>query len=133
MNADFILISVSSMLWVAPLVALVLWIYWRWSMDARSPSWGLFRMALQLLIVGYLLHYIFNTDHAIIVLLVLVVMVLAASWIALRPLHSRSQRVYANALIAITIPGVITLLAVTQGVLAVSPWISRSLSSRSAG
>ena len=50
-------------------------------------------MLLQLLLVGYVLTYIFETRHAGLVILVLTVMLFAASWIALRPLPgNRRQR-----------------------------------------
>ena len=62
----------------------VVFILWRWSAGAVHSLAALARMVVQLLLIGYLLVYIFETDVSWIVLAVMTVMVIAASWIALR-------------------------------------------------
>ena len=54
-----------------------------WSLNALHALYGVLRMLVQLLLIGYLLAFIFDANHAGIILGVLVVMVCAASWIAL--------------------------------------------------
>jgi putative ABC transport system permease protein len=79
-------------------------------------------MLIQLLLIGYVLIYIFRAEQSGIIVAVLVVMLLAASWIALRPLQVRNRGIYLKALAAIFIGGVPVLLLVTQLVLAIDPW-----------
>ena len=105
-------------------VALVIGIHWRWSLGPAGAVYAVGRMLLQLLLIGYVLTAIFETRHSGIVLLVLTVMLLIASWISLRTVEGRSLRLYGNALLAIVIGGVTTLLLVTQGVLTLEPWFA---------
>ena len=103
-------------------VAVVLAILLRWSLGAWNGVYATGRMLLQLLIVGYVLTFVFSADQPYIVLLVLVVMMLAAAWIALRPLGPRTAQRFGIALAAIAVGGVGTLALATQWVLALDPW-----------
>lgn len=105
-------------------VALVIGIHWRWSLAPGGAVYAVGRMLLQLLLIGYVLTAIFETQHSGIVLLVLTVMLLIASWISLRTVEGRSLKLYGKALLAIVIGGVSTLLLVTQGVLTLEPWFA---------
>ena len=67
---------------------LVLLVLWWWRADVAQGFIALARMVAQLLLVGYVLVYIFEADTPWIVLSVLVVMVVTASWIALRTVPS---------------------------------------------
>ncbi len=79
-------------------------------------------MLVQLLIIGYFLIYIFKSDSALIITLILIVMVFASSWIALRTVAERRRRLYKKALISITLGGGLVLLLITEGVLDLQPW-----------
>ena len=57
-----------------------------------------------------------------IVLLILLVMVLASSWIALGVIPLQRWRLYKHALFAVVAGGSFTLLVMTTGVLALDPW-----------
>ena len=103
-------------------VIVVLAIFLRFSLRAWTGLYATARMLLQLLIVGYVLTFVFTADQPYIVLAVLLVMMAAASWIALRPLRTRTPRRLAIALVAIGVSGVATLALVTQGVLTLEPW-----------
>ncbi len=96
----------------------------RWRSNAGTAVYATARMLVQLLLIGYVLIYIFETDSWLIIAAVLVVMLFASSWIAVRPIANWSRRDFAEALIAITIGGVPTLYLVTQFVLGVEPWFS---------
>ena len=65
-------------------VAIVLWIQFKWSLDYKEGLTAVSRMLGQLLIIGYFLGAIFNSDSAWLIVLLLGIMVLASSWIALR-------------------------------------------------
>ena len=101
---------------------LVVGLLWRWSLGPISASLALGRMLVQLLLVGYVLTGIFLTEHATIIGLVLMVMLLAASWISLRTAGDRSLLHLGKVLGAIGLGGGATLLLITQGVLSLDPW-----------
>jgi hypothetical protein len=97
----------------------------RWSLGARSALYANARMLVQLLAVGYLLRYIFETDEPTVVVAVVAVMIGVASWIALRPLRSEGRagaRRYPQVLIAISLCGVAMLGLVSQVVLDLPRW-----------
>ena len=108
-------------LMMAP-VAVVLLVFQRWSAGWRTGAYAIGRMLVQLTLVGYILVFIFETDSGLIVISVLTVMLLAASWIALRPLQKERRSLYPLALASIGIGGVLTLVLVTQGVLDLATW-----------
>ena len=103
-------------------VAVVLAIFLRWSLGVWTGLYATGRMLIQLLIVGYVLTFVFAAEQPYIVLVVLVVMMAAAAWIALRPLGARTPRRICWALFAIATAGVSTLALVTQFVLDLTPW-----------
>jgi putative ABC transport system permease protein len=105
---------------IPALVVLIILI--RWAEDAKGSVYALARMLIQLLLVGYVLTFIFTTQHAVIIGLVLSVMLIAASWISLRPLKAKQPLLYLKAFAAIVISGVPILALVTQLVVDVEPW-----------
>ncbi len=122
MNSVIQDISAADLAWVFVPAAIVIVILFRWALDARTAVYAVARMLIQLLLIGYVLTYIFRAEQSGIIVAVLVVMLLAASWIALRPLQSRNRGIYLKALTSIFIGGVPVLLLVTQLVLAIDPW-----------
>ena len=80
------------------------------------------RMLVQLLLVGYVLAYIFETEHATIVMVTLALMIAAASWIALGPVEQNRGRLFGKAFAAIVLGSVATLALITQVVLDSDPW-----------
>lgn len=103
-------------------VLIALGILYRWEHQAGNALYALGRMLIQLLAIGYLLAYIFETEHSGIVLAVLGVMLLTSSWIGLRTVKSRRREVYKYAFVSILLGGGSTLMLVTQGVLMLDPW-----------
>jgi putative ABC transport system permease protein len=94
----------------------------RWSLNVPSAIYANVRMLAQLLGVGYVLTAVFETDQALVVAGVLVMMIGISSWIALRPLHERGMRPYAQVLVAISASGGVMLAIVTQLVLDLPRW-----------
>jgi putative ABC transport system permease protein len=80
------------------------------------------RMLAQLLLIGYVLVFIFETGEPGVVLGVLGFMLIVSSWIAMQPLKNKSPRVYRNAFVSITLSGVLTLALVSQVVIGIEPW-----------
>jgi putative ABC transport system permease protein len=103
-------------------VALVCIIFFYWSLPTKRILHAIIRMLVQLLLVGYFLSYIFASDNAWIIGLLLMVMISVSSWIALNHLDGVSFKLFAQAFIAIFASSFVVLLTVTQGVLQVSPW-----------
>lgn len=103
-------------------VFLVVLIIYKWTMDYRNPLYAVSRMLLQLLIIGYFLAYLFESDSALLIVGVLIIMVLASSWIALRTVPQHRKRLFIKALIAIGVGGSSLLALITAGVLNLEPW-----------
>jgi len=94
----------------------------KWSLSAGNAIYAVGRMLVQLLLIGYFLAFIFGSDHAGIVIMILAVMLFSSSWIALRTIADKRLLLYKHAFLSIAIGGGLTLILVTQGVLALQPW-----------
>ena len=101
----------------------VIGIMYRWTAGAGTAIYSTLRMLIQLLLIGFVLVYIFQADSPPIVIGVLAIMLLAASWIAIRPVQ-KQRGVYRNALLSISVSGVLVLVLVSQFVIGVDPWFS---------
>ena len=102
--------------------ALVVFILWRWTGDAKSTSYALARMIGQLCLIGFILTYIFEAEHAALVIAILSVMLLVSSWIALRSVPLLRIKLYRKALLATFIVNLSLLTLITQIVLNSQPW-----------
>lgn len=103
-------------------VLLVLFILYRWSLDVKNATYSVGRMLIQLLLVGYVLTTIFAAESAGIVVLVMLIMVMSASWIALGTVKQQRFLLYKHAFWSILMGGGATLLLVTQVVIHLEPW-----------
>ena len=79
-------------------------------------------MLIQLLLIGYVLTYIFETDEPALVVLVVFFMIVMAAWIAMRPLTDRGVKPYVVIFIALGATGLGILVVVTQIVLELPRW-----------
>ena len=93
-----------------------------WALNSKTAIYASARMLIQLILIGYILTTIFSLDNSGIVLLVLAIMLLVASWITLRPLKRQSLRLFLEALFSIFIGGVSTLMLTTFVVLNIDYW-----------
>ncbi len=105
-------------------VLLTLGIMIHWSLSVKTAVLSVFRMLIQLLLIGYALTYIFGINSSWPVVLILCLMLVAASWISLSSMALNSSRLFGFSLIAISISGIFTLLITTQGILHADPWYS---------
>ena len=97
---------------VLPLLVVAV-IYWHWFGTARELVLASLRMLIQLIGVGYLLVLIFAQPSLWVSLLVTLVMFVAASWIAIRPVeHLVKQHPYIwqAAAIALVVPVLLHLV-----------------------
>ncbi|MCP4077754.1 MAG: ABC transporter permease [Gammaproteobacteria bacterium] len=95
-----------------------------WSLSVKTAVLSIFRMLIQLLLIGYALTYIFGINSSWLVLLIICLMLVAASWISLSSIKLNSTGLFGYSLIAIAISGIFTLLITTQGILHADPWYS---------
>ncbi len=107
-------------------VAIVVVLMWRWGHGYGRALHAIARMLLQLTLIGYVLVYIFQTDSGLLISGVLVVMVVAAGWIALNTVDLPKLPLFRASLFSVLIGGGSTLALITQGVLALSPWYQPS-------
>lgn len=103
-------------------VLAVIFIQFSWSLPQKRTLHALARMLVQLLLVGFFLSYIFESNSAWLVLVLLTIMVLFSSWIALNNIKAPKKQLFQRAVLAIALSGILTLLIITQGVLQLSPW-----------
>lgn len=122
MNQSIYNISYLNLLWAFIPVFVVIVIFIRWSLGVSTVLHGLFRMCLQLVLVGYVLNFIFDTNQPLIILMVLSIMLAAAGIIALRPVGKKNRNLYLKAFLSISISSIIILFIVTQGVINLDPW-----------
>ena len=122
MNTAIYHISLIDLLWVMIPVAIVIVIYMRWTQDRATLFYALFRMLIQLILIGYVLTYIFSSNSPYLVVLILSVMLIAASVISLRPLQKQQKSLYFYAFVSIFLGGIFTLMMVIFGVLDLNPW-----------
>ena len=107
---------------IPALVVIAIMVFWH--SIAATALYATARMLVQLLLIGYVLVYIFESDNWLVILGVLTIMLFASGWIATRTLDSRSTHSFLQALGSIAIGGLLTLALVTQFVLQVEPWFS---------
>ncbi|MFY0625042.1 MAG: ABC transporter permease [Reichenbachiella sp.] len=122
MDKSIQIISVPNLLVALIPVFMVLVVMWKWKQGLKTSIWAIFRMVVQLILIGYALTYIFESDNAWIVIGVLVVMLFSSSWIALRTLSDQRTQLYLKALASIVLGGLLVLLLISQGVLMLDPW-----------
>ena len=122
MSSTIQTISIGHLLIAFIPVILVLVILHQWSLQGKRALYALSRMLVQLLLIGYFLTFLFESDSALIVMMVFVVMVASSSWIALGTVKTHRRELIKNAVIAILVGGGFTLAVITQGVLVLEPW-----------
>ncbi len=110
-------------LMIIPVIVVAV-IYYRWVMRYQTILHAFLRMAVQLILIGYVLNYLFAVNNVATVMLVLAVMLAISGWIALRPLKHKSVALYAKMLAAIAVGGLPMLVFTTQAVLELTPWFS---------
>ncbi|MDH5353439.1 MAG: ABC transporter permease, partial [Gammaproteobacteria bacterium] len=103
-------------------VLLTLIIIFYWSHNFKTSLIAIFRMLIQLLLIGYALNYIFYNDSQWVILLVLVFMLVMASWISLNALPVAKKPLLIFSFGSILCGGGLNLFFVSQGVLHAEPW-----------
>ena len=116
------MISITSLLiGFLPVIILIV-IMKFWSLDALQAIYANIRMLVQLLLVGYILTFIFETDSPILVILVIIFMISMSAFIALRPLQAKGIKPFLIILLSLGVSGIGVLLLVTQIILDLPRW-----------
>jgi putative ABC transport system permease protein len=116
-NIDFI-----DMVWIILPLVIVYYIYYKWVDDRVTIPYALSRMFIQLILIGYLLTFIFETKEFSLIIIILSFMLIIASIISLRPIEEKTQKLYFISFISIFVGGVTTLSFVIFGVLNLDLW-----------
>ncbi|HAW51470.1 MAG TPA: hypothetical protein DCX54_03935 [Flavobacteriales bacterium] len=103
-------------------VIIVIGIVWKWKLVHLNYTYAVFRMLIQLLLIGFVLEYIFMAESSPIVILVLAVMLVSSSWIALGNIQIPRKRLILKIFASISIGGGFVLMLITQLVLNLDPW-----------
>ncbi len=103
-------------------LSIVVIILAQWAHRLKNTLIAIARMVVQLILVGYLLTFIFESEQWWIVLITLSIMATAAGIISLRMVKAHRKKLLIPALIAIVTSGLLNLVIVTQGVLNAHPW-----------
>ncbi len=115
-------IQLLNLLWIFIPVGIVIIIYALWTEDKKTLFYAIIRMFLQLILIGYFLSYIFQSKEPSLIMLILSIMLIAASLIALRPIKNKNKKHYLYVFVSIFIGGVFTLIIVIIGTIKLSPW-----------
>lgn len=116
------IISITSLLiGFLPVIILIV-IMKFWSLDALQAIYANIRMLVQLLLVGYILTFIFETDSPILVILVIIFMISMSAFIALQPLQAKGIKPFLIVLMSLGVSGIGVLLLVTQIILDLPRW-----------
>ena len=116
------MISITSLLiGFLPVIILIV-IMKFWSLDALQAIYANIRMLVQLLLVGYILTFIFETDSPILVILVIIFMISMSAFIALQPLQAKGIKPFLIVLMSLGVSGIGVLLLVTQIILDLPRW-----------
>ena len=124
MIGDILEISLQGLLYAFIPALFVLVIMWRWQAGTGTAVYAMARMLVQLLAIGYVLIYIFESDNYWVIAGVLTIMIAVASWIAVRPLGASRRQSWPSSLVAIGFTSIVILALVTQVVIGVEPWFS---------
>ena len=105
-------------------VLLVLAILQRWRLETGQAVYGLLRMLAQLLLIGYVLVFLFDATTPWPVLAVVLIMVTASSWIALRSQKMSVREFLPRAMFAIGSGGGLVFAIIIFGVVSPDPWFA---------
>lgn len=122
MDKSFLVISITDVIISVIPVFIVVGIFIKWSLDYKNTLYGISRMLLQLVLVGYMLTFIFESNNMWIVLSVLSVMIFFSGWISLRSIKELRLQLLPKSILAILLGAGLTLIFITQIVFKLQPW-----------
>ncbi|RDX37051.1 ABC transporter permease [Kangiella sp. HD9-110m-PIT-SAG07] len=103
-------------------VLLVGIIFYRWKANSKELIIATLRMIGQLIAIGFVLVYLFKETSSWLGLLVMSIMLIAAGWIAMRPLADKSLSHIGDLALSLTVGCGSILAIIIVLVLDLSPW-----------
>jgi len=97
-----------------------------WGLRTSNSIYANFRMLIQLLLIGYVLTFIFETDEPIIIALVVLFMILMSAWIAMRPLKENGIYSFVIIFISLALSGLAVLFLISQFIIELPRWFEPS-------
>ena len=113
------------MLGFIPVIILIGVMYF-WGLKISNSIYANFRMLIQLLLIGYVLTFIFETDEPIIIALVVLFMILMSAWIAMRPLKENGIYSFVIIFISLALSGLAVLFLISQFIIELPRWFEPS-------
>ena len=113
------------MLGFIPVIILIGIMYF-WGLKISNSIYANFRMLIQLLLIGYVLTFIFETDEPIIIALVVLFMILMSAWIAMRPLKEKGVYPFVIIFISLALSGLAVLFLISQFIVDLPRWFEPS-------
>ena len=113
------------MLGFIPVIILIGIMYF-WGLKISNSIYANFRMLIQLLLTGYVLTFIFETDEPIIITLVVLFMILMSAWIAMRPLKESGIYPFIVIFLSLALSGLAVLFLISQFIVDLPRWFEPS-------
>lgn len=104
-----------------PALPVIFVLFW-WSLRWRQAIYAMSRMLVQLLLIGYVLAFVFEADDWMLVIAILCMMALVASWIASGSIPGLRRELLPSIMAAILICCVSMIAFITQIVIVAEPW-----------
>ena len=120
------------MLGFIPVIILIGIMYF-WGLKITNSIYANFRMLIQLLLIGYILTFIFETDEPIIITLVVLFMILMSAWIAMRPLKESGIYPFIVIFLSLALSGLAVLFLISQFIVDLPRWFEPNFVVRIAG
>tara|TARA_B100001996_G_scaffold382275_1_gene373680 strand:- start:991 stop:1686 length:696 start_codon:yes stop_codon:yes gene_type:complete len=93
-----------------------------WGLSISNSIYANFRMLIQLLLIGYVLTFIFETDQPIIIGLVVFFMIFMSAWIAMQPLKEKGIYSFMVIFLSLALSGLAVLFLITQFIVDLPRW-----------
>ena len=103
-------------------VIILIGVMYFWGLKISNSIYANFRMLIQLLLIGYVLTFIFETDEPIIIALVVLFMILMSAWIAMRPLKEKGVYPFVIIFISLALSGLAVLFLISQFIVDLPRW-----------
>ena len=107
-------------------VIILIGIMYLWGLKISNSIYANFRMLIQLLLIGYILTFIFETDEPIIITLVVLFMILMSAWIAMRPLKEKGVYPFVIIFMSLALSGLAVLFLISQFIVDLPRWFEPS-------
>jgi len=107
-------------------VILLIGIMHIWGLKVSGSIYANFRMLIQLLLIGYVLTYIFETDQPMIIGLVVFFMISMSAWIAMRPLKEKGIYPFMVIFLSLALSGLAVLFLISQFIVDLPRWFEPS-------